>query len=1117
VSELWKIITATDPEIRNRSLDAFCAGTTVEQLLAEAAALERQRRTSDNLYERVRALFFLAAIHRYHLPMRAEIAKGRTLVPFSGYEKLLKRRYEEAIGIFLGAQKAGGPSDGISSAIAAAYRGLGFQTLADQVRRSVRSVRGNQWMFRTGHPADYALRMRPELLERAAGEPFPILHEATPVRMDLSHSGWSDIFFLGMDLPEMARVLNVSIDLSIHGQAAHGAASGVHEPRPPVAAYLRVIDRPVIRLASVDLDATAEIHDLQELFDFGRDYLGLLKAAVIASGIVPPGLESSGQPLAHLLGQLLQRPGHGFELVSHVNNIPKGSRLAVSTNLLASLIAVCMRATRQAASLTGVLTEPERRMVAARAILGEWLGGSGGGWQDSGGVWPAIKLIEGVRASEGDAEFGVSRGRLLPDHHILTHAEISDETRRRLQDSLVLVHGGMAQDVGPILEMVTERYLLRSDAAWQARGEACGILSEIVGHLREGNVRAVGGDTQRNFEGPIQTIIPWASNLYTETLISEVRVAFGDSFWGFWMLGGMSGGGMGFIFDPGRRAEAQERLHSVMQEVSERLAGGVAFAMKPVVYDFAINERGTIAELNAGSAAILPDGYYNIVLPAMLRKDQRLLTACERLDVERFSQRCHDVAGARERARGLLDRLLPRGTNGENSSVTLDGLLEQNGFDPIQHERIQTELRAGHIGLAQNRFPPSVQIEDVPLDAIFDAREQIDARLQRIGEEALAAGAVAVVTLSGGAGSRWTKGAGVVKALSPFCKLSGVHRTFLEVHLAKSRRVGRISGCAVPHVITTSYLTHEPIESLLGRTANYGYAGPLHLSQGRSVGLRLIPMVRDLRFAWEETPEQLLDVQAQKVRQSTRSALIAWALQSGEGNNYTDNLPLQCLHPVGHWYELPNLFRNGVLENLLKARPALRYLMVHNVDTLGADLDPGILGRHIERGATMTVEVIGRRIEDRGGGLAMVDGRLRLVEGLALPAEEAEFKLSYYNSNTFWIDIDALLKVFGLSRGELGNQEKVAAAVRALAARMPTYITLKDVKKRWGKGQEDVYPVAQFEKLWVDMTALPQVACEYAVVARRRGQQLKEPAQLDGWLRDGSADYVASICDFVDV
>jgi len=34
------------------------------------------------------------------------------------------------------------------------------------------------------------------------------------------------------------------------------------------------------------------------------------------------------------------------------------------------------------------------------------------------------------------------------------------------------------------------------------------------------------------------------------------------------------------------------------------------------------------------------------------------------------------------------------------------------------------------------------------------------------------------------------------------------------------------------------------------------------------------------------------------------------------------------------------------------------------------------------------------------------------------------------------------------------------------------------------------------------------------VVSRMRGQQLKEPAQLDGWLRDGSADFVTGLCDF---
>ena len=48
--------------------------------------------------------------------------------------------------------------------------------------------------------------------------------------------------------------------------------------------------------------------------------------------------------------------------------------------------------------------------------------------------------------------------------------------------------------------------------------------------------------------------------------------------------------------------------------------------------------------------------------------------------------------------------------------------------------------------------------------------------------------------------------------------------------------------------------------------------------------------------------------------------------------------------------------------------------------------------------------------------------------------------------------------------------------------------------------------MAQFEKLWGDMTALPGLECRYVAVARVRGQQLKEVAQLDAWLRDGSAE-----------
>ena len=1119
MTRLPRIITSTDPASRDQSLDSICAGLSADELLAECAALDDFRRRSENLYERVRALFFLYAIHRFHLPQKLprapHLGPRASLVPFHGYEHLLHRRFEEAIEAFLAIQRQTGPGDGISSALATAYHRLAFQTLADQVRRSVRSVRGNQWIFRMGHPADQPLRLRPELLQRSTVDgSYPILRERTPVRMDLTHSAWSDIFFLGMDFPEGAKVLNVSIDLGVHGRDA--------APRPPVEAYLRVIEEPVLRLTSVDLGATANITHLADVFDFAKDYLGLLKAAVIASGVVPPGLEGSGQSLGELLARIAG-PGRGLEIVSSVNNIPKGSRLAVSTNLLAALVSVCMRATGQAAALTGPLQETERRLVLARALLGEWLGGSGGGWQDSGGVWPGMKLIEGVAASEEDPEFGVSRGRLMPRHRLLDHAEASAGVRRKLQESLVLVHGGMAQNVGPILEMVTEKYLLRSEAEWRGRCEALGILDEILAGLKRDDVRGIGAATTRNFRGPIQTIIPWASNHYTETLIDRVRAEFGGDFWGFWMLGGMSGGGMGFIFAPERKAEAQRRLAEIMSATKLELGHALPFAMEPVVYDFAINEHGTTADVLSGADALMPPGYYALTAPALLRQEARSLSPLRRVELDKFGAACRGRAELRGMVQTLFDALLPRSRGEAASEQTLAALLEEHGFDRAQHEQIRADLKEGRIGLAQNRLPASAVIEDIAdgdVVRVSDSQFSIlNLRLpdaETAGKAAMKRGEVAVVTLAAGAGSRWTQGAGVVKALHPFCKLAGRHRTFIETHLAKSRQSSREAGAHLPHVITTSYLSHEPTSDFLARQNNYAYEGPLFLSPGKSIGLRLIPTVRDLRFVWEEMPQQMLDEQQQKVRDSLRTALLNWAHHAGEAADYTDNLPLQCLHPVGHWYEVPNLFRNGVLARLLRERPQLKYLLLHNIDTLGASVDPALLGLHIQSGACLTFEVITRRIEDRGGGLARVNGRVRLVEGLAMPREEVEFNLTYYNSNTCWIDLDKLLAAFGITREDIlsavGAVEKISAAVRGLATKMPTYVTIKDVKKRWGHGQEDVFPVMQFEKLWVDMTALPEIDSRFVVVPRLRGQQLKDQAQLDGWLRDGSAAYVESLC-----
>ena len=68
--------------------------------------------------------------------------------------------------------------------------------------------------------------------------------------------------------------------------------------------------------------------------------------------------------------------------------------------------------------------------------------------------------------------------------------------------------------------------------------------------------------------------------------------------------------------------------------------------------------------------------------------------------------------------------------------------------------------------------------------------------------------------------------------------------------------------------------------------------------------------------------------------------------------------------------------------------------MLHNIDTIGADVDASILGKFLESESTLAFEVVPRCIDDMGGGLCRVDGKPRLVEGLALPTEADELKFS---------------------------------------------------------------------------------------------------------------------------
>jgi len=1121
-------IMSNDGEVRNLSIDELMSDKSREELLGTAERLEVFRHVSDNLYHKVRASLFISSIYRFHL-IDCDDVKKLGHIPFKGVKAALGRDYDEAIEIFRTSMMIHGINEAILSALADAYYHLAFKYLADQVKLSISRSRGNHLLFEKQAKGDVPFRAREEFtLKDPETGLYPLGMDSSPVRADPCHSGWSDIFFLGMDFPSGARVINMSVDLCVHGKG---------KPTPPIDVYCRMIDDPVIRLVSMDLKCSKDVEDLDELFNFGNDHLGLVKAGVVASGVIPPSFEGKSISLDRLLERFLGKRG-GFELATWVKDIPKGSRLAVSTTLLSAIITRLMRFSGQTRNIEGPLTEEERRLVASRAILGEWLGGSGGGWQDSGGIWPGIKVIEGVEAAKGDPEFGVSRGRLLPAHHVLAMQQLSPEVESRLNKSIVMVHGGMSQNVGPILEMVTEKYLLRSAKEWKARLDGYEILDEVVDAVKNGEMKELGSLTTRDWESVTKVIIPWATNAFSEDLIARIKQRFNDDYWGFLMLGGMAGGGMAFIIDPKVHDGFVHEVKSIMTELKRFYNESLPFAMDPVVYDFKLNYEGIMASLREGKHALMPEIYYCDGLEnAAASSDDKWVAAHEKeLEVLCGDQ---DTVACSSNDTPLaaywMERIFGKGPGAASGPGTgnsascneeeAEKIKIENGFDSESHGSLKARLKSGRIGTSRNRLPGKTAIEDVArehyVSALSEKEIENRERIEKTGIAALDDGKAAVVTFSGGLGSRWTEGAAVVKPINPFVMMAGRHRSFTEIHLAKSRRASIRHDAQVQHVFTTSFLTHDAFQRCLDRNNSFGYEGPVRMSRAHAIGHRVFPMERDLRFIWEELPQQMLDEQQQKVLEDYHEAIIEWTREKGEGEDYKDNIPIQRFNPPGHWYEIPNMFRNGVLAELMNENPGIEYLLAHNTDTLGTWLDPLILGMHIESGKAISFEVTARRYEDKGGGLTLVDGRPQLMEALALPREEDEFKLSFYNTLTNWITIDRLLDIFGLTRRDIirsadheESREKVAAAVRRVEEQLPTYVTIKGVKLIWGAGQEDIFPVAQFEKLWGDMSRLEEVKAGFIAVPRNRGQQLKDPAQLDAWVRDGSCRGIEELALF---
>lgn len=225
--------------------------------------------------------------------------------------------------------------------------------------------------------------------------------------------------------------------------------------------------------------------------------------------------------------------------------------------------------------------------------------------------------------------------------------------------------------------------------------------------------------------------------------------------------------------------------------------------------------------------------------------------------------------------------------------------------------------------------------------------------LSREGSEALRRGELGVVILSGGMATRFGS---VIKALAEVFPKEGLR--FLDV---KRADIARWDG-AVPAALMTSFSTHEGIATTLRDEKLDGE-------------LTLFPQFAAARITPSGEP---------------------FLTETGAVSGYA----------TGHG-DLPDAMQASGLLRAWKAR-GVRTVLVSNVDNLGATVEPALYALHRRSGKAITVELVAKREGDKGGLPVQLDGRLVLAEAFRLPKGFPAERFPLFNTNTLWIDLDAL-------------------------------------------------------------------------------------------------------------
>ncbi len=271
----------------------------------------------------------------------------------------------------------------------------------------------------------------------------------------------------------------------------------------------------------------------------------------------------------------------------------------------------------------------------------------------------------------------------------------------------------------------------------------------------------------------------------------------------------------------------------------------------------------------------------------------------------------------------------------------------------LDRERIEGFARgiaSGRIGPDTNVFrEPPVPATEADVDVLEDMEPARRSGLEERGRRAIEAGRVAIAVLNGGMATRFGGGVkGILEAVGG--------RSFLEIKLRQASGLGD-----VPFLVMNSFATHARTRAFL---ADRGLGDPVTFLQGVSIRLT----------------------------------------ESGEV--FHDDAGRISLYAPGHG-DFPEALRRGGLVSRLLER-GVEVVQLSNIDNLGADLDPVLVGYHLEHGRPLTAEVARTVPGDVGGAPAVADGRLQVVEGFRFPRDFDFDSVPFMATNTFMMSLSML-------------------------------------------------------------------------------------------------------------